>query len=123
MGLLDDVKNAMGMGQAKKVESMPVPKKKKKSEKEIATEAGEAWVSVLKVEVDPDNPGNGAFELDWNEHFIKKLWSAGYKDEDENDIVDRWFQDVCRHVVLESYENDEAMITKNDLGDGRTEYR
>jgi|TARA_R110000803_G_scaffold161521_1_gene225203 hypothetical protein len=123
MGLLNDVKTAMGMGQAKKVESKPEPKKKKKSEKEIATEAGEAWVSVLKVEVDPDNPGNGAFELDWNEHFIKKLWSAGYKDEDENDIVDRWFQDVCRHVVLESYENDEAMVTKNDLGDGRTEYR
>jgi len=38
-------------------------------------------------------------------------------------MVDRWFQDVCRHVVMESYEKEEAMITRNDLGDGRTEYR
>ena len=56
-------------------------------------------------------------------HFIKQLWKAGYRDEDENDIVDRWFQDVCRHVVMESYEKDEAMVTKADIGDGRTEYR
>lgn len=123
MGLLDDAKKAIGLGQAKKVEEKPAPKPKKKSEKEIATEAGEPWVSVLKVEVDPANPGNGAFELDWNEHFIKQLWKAGYRDEDENDMVDRWFQDVCRHVVMESYEKDQAMVTRNDLGDGRTEYR
>jgi hypothetical protein len=39
-------------------------------------------------------------------------------------MVDRWFQDVCRHVVMESYEKDEAMVTRSsDLGDGRTEYR
>lgn len=122
MGLLDDAKKAIGMGQAKKVAKKPVPKPKK-TPKEIATEAGEPWVNVLSVEVDPENPGNGAFELDWNEHFIKQLWKAGYRDEDENDIVDRWFQDVCRHVVMESYEKDEAMVTKADIGDGRTEYR
>lgn len=123
MGLLDDAKKAIGLGQAKKVEEKPAPKSKKKSAKEIATEAGEPWVTVLNVEVDPENPGNGAFELDWNEHFIKQLWKAGYRDEDENDMVDRWFQDVCRHVVMESYEKEEAMVTRNDLGDGRTEYR
>ena len=38
-------------------------------------------------------------------------------------MVDRWFQDVCRQVVLETYEKDEAMVTRNDLGDGKTEYR
>ena len=123
MGLLDDAKKAVGLGQAKKVEQKSTTKPKKKTAKEIATEAGEPWVSVINVEVDPANPGNGAFELDWNEHFIKQLWKAGYRDEDENDLVDRWFQDVCRHVVMESYEKDQAMVTRNDLGDGRTEYR
>ena len=122
MGLLDDAKKAIGMGQAKQVAKKPAPKPKK-TPKEIATEAGEPWVNVLSVEVDPEKPGNGAFELDWNEYFIKQLWKAGYRDEDENDIVDRWFQDICRHVVMESYEKDEAMVTKADLGDGRTEYR
>lgn len=122
MGILDSAKKAMGMGEATKVDS-PKPKAKNKSEKELATEAGEPWVSVIDVELDPENVGNGAFELDWNEHFIKKLWKSGYKDEDENDMVDRWFQDVCRNVVLETYEKDEAMITRNDVGDGRAEYK
>ena len=96
---------------------------KKKSPKEIATAKGEPYVSILSMDVDPEDINNGAFELDWNEHFIKQLWKAGYRDEDENDMVDRWFQDVCRHVVMESYEKDQAMVTRNDLGDGRTEYR
>jgi len=122
MGILDSAKKAMGMGEATKVDSVK-PKVKKKSEKEIATEAGEPWVSVIDVELDPENVGNGAFELDWNEHFIKKLWKSGYRDEDENDMVDRWFQDVCRNVVLETYEKDEAMVTRNDVGDGRAEYK
>lgn len=122
MGILDDAKNAMGLGKAKRVEE-PKPRAPKKTEKEIATEKGEPWVSVLSVEVDQENPGNGAFELDWNELFIKLLWKKGYRDENENDMVDRWFQDVCRHVVMESYEKDQAMVTRNDLGDGRTEYR
>ena len=122
MGILDSAKKARGMGEATKVDS-PKPKAKKKSEKELATEAGEPWVSVIDVELDPENVGNGAFELDWNEHFIKKLWKSGYKDEDENDMVDRWFQDVCRNVVLETYEKDEAMITRSDLGNGKTEYK
>jgi hypothetical protein len=122
MGLLDDAKRAMGLGKAKVVEE-PKPRAPKKTAKEIATEKGEPWVSVLDIELDPENPGNGAFELDWNEYFIKRLWKAGYRDEDENDMVDRWFQDVCRQVVLETYEKDEAMVTRNDLGDGKTEYR
>jgi len=122
MGILDSAKKAMGMGEATKVDS-PKPKAKKKSEKELATEAGEPWVSVIDVELDPENVGNGAFELDWNEHFIKKLWKSGYRDEDENDMVDRWFQDVCRNVVLETYEKDEAMVTRSDLGNGKTEYK
>ena len=122
MGLLDDAKKAMGLGKAEVIEE-PKSKAKKKSAKEIATENGEPWVNVLNVELDPDNIGNGAFELDWNEEFIKKLWKAGYRDEEENDMVERWFQDVCRQVVLETYEKDEAMVTRNDLGDGKTEYK
>jgi len=40
--------------------------KKEKSQKELATEAGEPYVSVVSVELDPENVGNGSFELDWN---------------------------------------------------------
>ena len=121
MGLLDTAKKAMGLGEAKKVEA---PKRApKKSAKEIATEKDEPWVNVIDLEVDPDNPGSGAFELDWNQPFIKMLYKAGYRNEVEEDMVDNWFQDVCRQVVMETYEKDEAMVTRNDIGDGKAEYK
>lgn len=124
MGLFDLFK--------KKPEVKEEPKKetpKKKSAKEIATDAGEPWVSVVQVELDPDNIGNGAFELDWNDKFIVNLVRAGYQQkagEEESVIVDRWFQDVCRNVIAENYEQWEAnyssmrRVDKEDLGNGKT---
>ena len=50
-----------------------------KSEKELATARGEPYVSILSVELDQDNIGNGAFELDWNDIFLAKLVRAGYQ--------------------------------------------
>jgi hypothetical protein len=106
---------------------------KKKSDKERATEQGLPWVSVVQVELDPDNIGNGAFELDWNEKFITNLVRAGYQTkpgEEESVIVDRWFQDVCRNVVQENYEQWEAnqpydarprVIDRKDVGNGKIE--
>ena len=104
-----------------------------KTTKELATEKGEPWVSVTQIELDPENVGNGAFELDWNDKFITNLVRAGYQskpNEDEATIVDRWFQEVCRNVVAENFEQWEAnqpvdarprVIDKRDLGGGRTE--
>ena len=106
---------------------------KGKTPKEIATAKGEPWVSVTHVELDAENMGNGAFELDWNEKFITNLVRAGYQQrpgEDESVIVDRWFQDVCRNIAAENYEQWEAnqpigerprVIDRRDIGGGRTE--
>lgn len=109
-------------------EEAPKPKSKKKSDKELATERGEPYVNITNVELDPDNVGQGAFELDWNEFFVAKLVRAGYKGRDDEQIVDQWFQDVCRHVVLETYEQYEANnprpptgAQRKDLGDGYSE--
>lgn len=108
-----------------------VPKPKKKSEKELATERGEPWVTVIKMDVNPENLHEGAFELDWNDKFVANLVRAGYQmkpDDTDADIVDRWFQNVCRNVVMETWEQFEAMnperdrlIKSRDLGDGRSE--
>lgn len=84
------------------------------TQKEMATINGEPWVSVLNVELAPDDVGNGAFELDWNEIFVAKLVKSGYSGKTDADIVDRWFQDVCRHVVLESYEKEAADTANRD---------
>ena len=113
------------------VKAEPRPKKVEKTEKEIATEKGEPYVNMLSMDVDPENMQNGAFELDWNDKFVSNLVRAGYqmnpKDTD-SDIVDRWFTAVCRNVVLETYEQYEAMNPERDrvvktrnIGDGRSE--
>lgn len=125
--------------QATSQETISVPKPKKprkktesakkpKTAKEIATEKREPYVSIVNVDLDPTNIGNGAFELDWNEYFIAKLIRSGYKGADDAQIVDQWFQDVCRNVVLETFEQYEANnprpvsgIQKKDIGSGRTE--
>ena len=80
----------------------PAPKKKK-TDKEIATEQGEPYVAIISMDLNPDNLHEGAFELDWNDKFIANLVRAGYQaqpNEPENIIVDRWFQNVCRHGDL-----------------------
>lgn len=127
MGFLDRFKKKKP--EAPKAE----PKPKKKTEKEIATEKGEPWISVMSVELDPENIGNGAFELDWNDKFITNLVRAGYQlkaTDTDADMVDRWFADVCKNVVAENYEQWEAnqpldarprVMDRRDLGDGRTE--
>lgn len=113
----------------------PPPKVKKaieKTEKEIATEKGEPWVSIVKLEIDPENLHQGSFELDWNDKFIADLVRAGYmikKDDTDAEIIDRWFQTICRHVVMETYEQTQAMsdatpgrwTQTRDLGGGRSE--
>lgn len=101
---------------------------KVKDPKAEATKRNEPYVNILSVDLDPENVGQGAFELDWNDQFITKLLRAGYQGKTDADIVDRWFQDVCRNVVLETFEQYEANnprptsgVKKTDLGGGRTE--
>ena len=108
-----------------------VPKAPEKTAKQIATENNEPYVAILTMDIDPANLHQGAFELDWNEIFIARLVKAGYmmKPTDaDSDIVDRWFQNVCRHVVMETWEQDQAMrnsvsgyVHSRDIGDGRSE--
>ena len=113
-----------------KTPPMPEVKSPTKTEKQIATEKGEPYVAVLSMDVDPNNLHQGAFELDWNEIFVARLVKAGYMlkpADSDGEIVDRWFQNVCRHVVMETWEQEQAIknsgmyVQKRDLGDGRSE--
>ena len=107
-----------------------VAKEVTKSAKQVATEKGEPYIEILSMDIDPNNLHNGSFELDWNDKFVANLVRAGYqmdpKDTDA-DIVDRWFTAVCRNIVLETYEQYEAMginnrvVQSRDIGDGRSE--
>ena len=146
--MFDKLKNLLGLEVKKEgprpnslSENSPKPKtKKKKSEptlsaKDLATKEGEAYIAINKVHVDPNDINNGSFELDWNDKFIVNLIKQGYKikkEDTDQEIVDRWFQTVCRNIALEMYEQEVAdpdkrgsgdmrVIRQRDLGDGRTE--
>jgi len=139
LDMLDNIKKWFGGHRANPKptqappEPPPAPPRKstpKKTEKELATERDEPYVSVVALEVDPNNLHQGAFELDWNDKFVANLVRAGYmikKDDTDAEIVDRWFQNVCRHVVMETWEQEQAMqksgiwVRSTDIGNGRSE--
>ena len=75
----------------------------KMSEKDRATRKKEPWVGVLNTHVNKDNVRNGFFELDWNDHFVLKLKQEGYGEDGDKDeeIVDRWFRELCANVVVD----------------------
>ena len=108
-----------------------VTKEPAKTDKELATEKGEPYVSIVKMDIDPGNLHQGAFELDWNEIFVARLVKAGYMmkpTDTDADIVDRWFQNICRHVVMETWEQEQAIqkyssqyVNTRDIGNGRSE--
>lgn len=110
-----------------KKKSAEPAKSKKKSDKELATERGEPYIAILSMDVDPNDINSGAFEFDWNDKFVANLKRAGYQGRTDADLVDQWFQNVCRNVVLETYEQYEAMnndsryMQSRDLGNGRRE--
>ena len=137
--MFDKIKNLF-----KKQEVKPVVKKKETkpkqqkpsvtelTAKEKATAAGEPYIAITKVEINPENINDGAFDLDFNDKFVLNLIKAGYRQRDDDTdviIVDRWFQTVCRNVALEMYEQqvadpenrDARVIRTKDLGNGRTE--
>ena len=75
----------------------------KLSEKDRATRKKEPWVGVLNTHVNKDNIRNGFFELDWNEYFVLQLKRDGYGADGDPDeeIVDRWFRELCANVVVD----------------------
>lgn len=75
----------------------------KLSPKERANRKKEPWVGVLNTHVNKENVRNGFFELDWNEHFVLQLKQEGYGADGDPDeeIVDRWFRELCANVVVD----------------------
>ena len=137
--MFDKLKNLFKKKEVKpqpKVKKERKPKEKKVAPeltaKELATQNGEPYIAITKVEVNPENINDGAFDLDFNDKFVLNLIKSGYKQRDDDTdvvIVDRWFQAVCRNVALEMYEQqvadpdnrDVRVVRSRDLGNGRTE--
>jgi hypothetical protein len=106
------------------------------SAKDKATAAGEPYVNVVSFEMNAKDIHTGDFTIDFNDKFVLNLIRAGYKIKDTDtdvDIVDRWFTQICRSIVLEQLEQVEAdpvnrgaddvrpPAVKKNLGDGKVE--
>ena len=110
----------MNMFKAKQTEeSKPENKDKAK-----ATKNKQPWIQVLTTHVDKTNPKNGFFELDWNEYFVQSLRLNGYRGSTDEEVVDKWFQDLCRNVASDSGTEDvgaSGYVNKVLRDDGKTE--
>lgn len=93
--------------------------------KERATAKQEPYIAVLETHVNDQNPRNGFFELDWNEYFVVQLKTAGYYGDTDEEIVDKWFQDLCRGIGSEEGvsmdRRGSGYINVNNLGNGKSE--
>lgn len=69
--------------------------------KNVADIKKEPWVEVKRMEVDLNNPKAGYMELDWNDNFVKMLMEKGYTGDSDESVVNKWFNDVCRTVLLQ----------------------
>jgi hypothetical protein len=51
--------------------------------------------------IDPENVVQGYFELDWNDEFVQYLMAQGIAGDSDEDVVNKWFNAVCRTVLLQ----------------------
>ena len=82
----------------------PEKKTEPKTDKEIATGKKEPWVSVISIDIDDDDVGNGAFELDWNDYFITKLVRSGYQKKKDDELDHLLVEKIKEEIVLEECE-------------------
>lgn len=84
--------------------------------KAVAELKDEPWVEVKHMEVNPEDVKQGYMELDWNDQFVAMLQTQGYTGESDESVVNKWFNDICRTVLLqEQADLDFGMQAQNDV--------
>ena len=121
---MDVIKKVKGIFNKEETKETPSAKLEAlMKEKEEATKNGEPWVAVLDTKINEDNIRNGFFELDWNDEFVNMLKQNGYQGESQEEVVDRWFQTLCRTVGNEQGLDvtGSGYVQINRRTDGKTE--
>lgn len=98
---------------------------RKNAAKELATKNKESYITITEISTNGNNITEGNFEFDWNIYFIEELQKNGYVGVSDEDTVEQWFRDICKHVVLETYEQSDSDLGEpnmEELGDGRRSY-
>ena len=110
------------------------PKKPRKPRVKKETPAAqpmvEPKVDILKFDFDPANPRLGSIELDWNKEFVELLVTHGYVGNTDEEIVDKWLNDVCKNIASDEFQGANVkpsalsgtnLVRKTPLGSGKTE--
>jgi len=84
------------------------------ADKRDATIKKVPWVNVKKMDVNVDDPKQGYMELDWNDEFVAMLQNKGYTGESDESVVNKWFNDVCRTVLLQEIEDQDYGLEVQD---------
>lgn len=85
----------------------------------------EPQIKVVQIEFPENDPRQGAFELEWNKEFVQWLRTSGYPGTTDEQVVDLWFQDLCKNVAMETWEQYDAdpanrnYVRIEDIGNGR----
>jgi hypothetical protein len=76
---------------------------RREGEKKIASLLNEPWVAIVSDGLDTDaGPSGFYFEFDWNDQWIAMLREHGYEGVSEEELMEKWFTDVCRSEVVQN---------------------
>lgn len=81
-------------------------KRKSNKDKKVADEIKAPYIKVIQIGFEDNDPTKGYFELDWNDLFVQQLQEAGYGGQKDEDVVNLWFNDLCRSVAQEQAGDD-----------------
>ena len=76
-------------------------KRKSTKDKKVADEIQAPYIKVINIGFQDNDPTKGFFELDWNDLFVQQLRESGYSGKNPEDVVNLWFNDLCRSVAQE----------------------
>lgn len=80
-------------------------------DRKLADLRSEPWVSMPDIKWDPTDPSRSYFELDYNDHFVTMLKSHNYTGISDEQIVEKWLNDICRAVAQDFIAEDPAFVS------------
>jgi hypothetical protein len=84
---------------------------KQEHDRKLADLREEPWVNMPDMKWDPADPTKSYFQLDYNDHFVAFLRSHNYTGASDEQIVERWLNDVCRSVAAEITVEDPTFVS------------
>lgn len=84
---------------------------KQEHDRKLADLRSEPWVNMPDMKWDPADPSKSYFQLDYNDHFVTFLRSHNYTGVTDEQVVERWLNDVCRSVAQDIQDTDPTFIS------------